>query len=70
MDVFFAKTPDKFYVQSPEEMLEKHVGKWRDHAREGPGFYPVEGNHNDMLRPEHAQEFWKVMSRVLRKRGV
>ena len=70
IDVFFAKTPDKFYAQSPEEMLEKHVGRWRDHGKEATGFYMVEGNHNDMLRPEHAQEFWKVMNRVLRERGV
>ena len=70
LDVFFANTPDKFYAQSPEEMMERHMGKWRVHGGKGVGFYMVEGNHDDMLRPEHAQGFWKVMGRVLRERGV
>ena len=56
------------YAQSSEEMLEKHVGKWRGNRGEGVGFWRVERSHNDILRPDQVQDFWRVMGRVLKER--
>ena len=70
MEVFYAAHPDTFYANSGDEMLKKHIGKWRDFVHTEAKFHQVAGTHNDMIRPVHVASFYKTFKAALMARNL
>ena len=69
-DVFYAETPDAFYATTGEEMMAKHLLKWRDYTDTDVAFHQVLGTHNDMLRGGNVASFYGTLRAAMDRRGV
>jgi thioesterase domain-containing protein len=69
IDVFVA-IPLSAVAKNKEEWFEEQLSRWVDFSKSQPRFHDVQGEHFNMIGPEHCFSFQKKLKAAMAARGV